>query len=105
MPPLYVRIRAMLRIIALIHLTLVCTLGGTLTATAQDVAITNARMVVGSGSVIDRGAIVVRGGRIVAVAAGAPAGGSGPTIDAKGMTALPGFIDAHRHIMTGNDER
>jgi imidazolonepropionase-like amidohydrolase len=37
----------------------------------------------------------------VSVAAGAPSAPGGPTIDAKGMTALPGFIDAHRHIMGG----
>jgi N-acyl-D-aspartate/D-glutamate deacylase len=72
-------------------------------AAAQDLVITNARIVVGSGATIDRGSIVVRSGRIVSVAPGAPAPGSGQTIDAKGMTALPGFIDAHRHIMGGND--
>ena len=27
------------------------------------------------------------------------------TIDAKGMTAMPGFIDAHRHINTGPNEK
>ncbi len=33
-------------------------------AAAQDVAITNARIVVGTGSVIESGTIVVRGGKI-----------------------------------------
>ena len=41
----------------------------------------------------------------MSVAAGAPTAQGGRTIDAKGMTALPGFIDAHRHVMGGNDER
>ena len=68
---------------------------------AQDVTITNARIVVANGTVIERGSIVVRGGKIVSVASGAPAAASGMTIDAKGMTAMPGFIDAHRHINTG----
>jgi imidazolonepropionase-like amidohydrolase len=72
---------------------------------AQDVTITNARIIRANGSVIDRGSIVVRGGKIVSVAAGAPSGTSGQTIDAKGMTAMPGFIDAHRHINTGPNER
>jgi imidazolonepropionase-like amidohydrolase len=54
--------------------------------------------------VIERGSIVVRGGKIVSVAAGAPSATSGKVIDAKGMTAMPGFIDAHRHINTGPDE-
>ena len=39
---------------------------------AQDVTITNARIVVANGTVIERGSIVVRGGKIVSVAAGAP---------------------------------
>jgi imidazolonepropionase-like amidohydrolase len=72
---------------------------------AQDVTITNARIVVANGTVIDRGSIVVRGGKIVSVAAGAPSASSGMTIDAKGMSAMPGFIDAHRHINTGPNEK
>lgn len=72
---------------------------------AQDVTITNARIVVANGTVIERGSIVVRGGKIASVAAGAPASASGMTIDAKGMTAMPGFIDAHRHINTGPNEK
>jgi imidazolonepropionase-like amidohydrolase len=74
-------------------------------AAAQDLTITNAHIVVGNGSVIQRGSIVVRGGKIVAVAAGAPSAKSGQTIDAKGMSAMPGFIDAHKHIDTGPDEK
>ena len=72
---------------------------------AQDVTITNARIVVANGTVIDRGSIVVRAGKIVSVAAVAPSAASGQTIDAKGMTAMPGFIDAHRHINTGPNEK
>lgn len=72
---------------------------------AQDVTITNARIIVGNGTVIDSGTIVVRDGRIAEVGAGS-AGATGPdTIDASGLTAMPGFIDAHRHINTGPNER
>ena len=39
---------------------------------AQDLTITNARIVVGNGTVIEKGSIVVRGGKIESVAAGAP---------------------------------
>jgi imidazolonepropionase-like amidohydrolase len=39
---------------------------------AQDLTITNAHIVVGNGTAIERGSIVVRGGKIVSVAAGAP---------------------------------
>src|SRR5678815_4843172 len=76
---------------------------------AQDLTITNARIVVANGTVIERGSIVVRAGKIVSAASGAPAavGGTtiGITIDAKGMTAMPGFIDAHRHFNTGPNEK
>ena len=50
-------------------------------------------------------AILVRGGKIATVAAGAPFATAGQIIDAKGMTAMPGFIDAHRHINTGPNEK
>ena len=74
-------------------------------AAAQDLVITNARVIVGNGQVIERGSIVIRGGRIASVAAGAPAAPGGQTIDARGMTAMAGFIDGHRHIMGGNAEQ
>lgn len=74
-------------------------------AAAQDIAITNARIIVGNGTVIDSGTILVRDGRIAEVAAGRIDTGGLEAIDASGMTAMPGFIDAHRHINTGPDER
>src|SRR5579885_3548067 len=72
---------------------------------AQDVTIVNARIIGPNASLIERGSIVVRGGKIASVSAGAPQGFVGRTIDAKGMTAMPGFIDAHRHINTGPNEK
>src|SRR5262245_41618552 len=72
---------------------------------AQDLTITNARIVVGNGNVVERGSIVVRAGKIVSVAVGEPAATSGTTIDAKGMSAMPGFIDAHRHSNTNANEK
>src|SRR5215831_4790914 len=74
-------------------------------AHAQDITITNARIVVANGTVIERGYLVVRGGKIAAVGAGQPAVAAGRMIDAKGMSAMPGFIDAHRHINTGPNEK
>ena len=71
-------------------------------AYGQDLTITNARILDGTGRVIDRGAVVVRAGKIVSVSAAAPAAGTGRTIDAGGKTVMPGLIDAHRHIVTGN---
>jgi len=80
-------------------------LGAAPFAAAQDLTITNARIIGPNATVIDRGSIVVRAGRIVSVAAGRPATTAGKTIDAKGMTAMPGFIDAHRHFNTGPNEK
>jgi imidazolonepropionase-like amidohydrolase len=80
-------------------------------AAAQDVAITNARIIVGSGQVIPSGTIIVKGGKIVSVTAG-PATSLGAsatqglrTIDAKGMSAMPGFIDGHKHVNNYNAEQ
>lgn len=74
-------------------------------AAAQDAAIVNARIIVGDGTVIDSGTIVVREGRIAEVGAGRAGARGLRTIDASGMTAMPGFIDAHRHINTGPNEK
>lgn len=74
-------------------------------AAAQDLTITNARIIVGTGDVIEQGSIVVRGGRIASVGRGAPASPAGRTIDARGMTAMAGFIDGHRHIIRGNADQ
>jgi imidazolonepropionase-like amidohydrolase len=80
------------------------TLAAALPASAQDLVVTNVRIIVGNGQVIEQGSIVVRGGRIAsvgAVAAGAP---GARTVDGRGLTAMPGFIDAHRHVISGNAE-
>jgi imidazolonepropionase-like amidohydrolase len=72
-------------------------------ATAQNLLIVNARIIDGKGGVIERGSVAVRDGRIVSVAPGVPAGLAGAQrIDAQGRTLMPGFIDAHRHIVQGN---
>jgi imidazolonepropionase-like amidohydrolase len=77
-----------------------------LPAAAQDLVISNARILDGTGNVIERGSVVVRDGRIAAVganASGAPA--NAVRIDAGGRTVMPGFIDAHRHIIQGDPAR
>jgi hypothetical protein len=72
---------------------------------AQDVAITNARIIAGNGPVIPSGTIIVRGGKIVSVGAGMGNTQGLRVIDAKGMSAMPGYIDAHKHINTGPNEK
>src|SRR5688572_16384955 len=84
-------------------LALLCLIAGLVAprvAAAQDVAITNARIIVGSGQVIDSGTIIVRGGKIVSVTAGAAPTQGLPAIEARGMSAMPGFIDGHKHVNT-----
>jgi imidazolonepropionase-like amidohydrolase len=79
--------------------------GGVSNVLAQELAISNVRIVVGDGRVLESGTILVRDGRIVEVtAAGAAAVATATTIDGRGLTAMPGFIDAHRHINTGPNE-
>jgi imidazolonepropionase-like amidohydrolase len=72
-------------------------------AAAQNLVISNARVVDGTGRVIERGHVIVRDGKIASVAAGAPARVAGArVIDGRGRTVMPGFIDAHRHPIPNN---
>ena len=89
------------RIITTFILALTATLSLAAAAAAQNLVISNARIIVGPGQTIERGAIVVTNGRITSVGAGqAPAAPAGATvIDGTGMTVIAGFIDDHRHIV------
>ncbi len=80
-------------------------LSGNCGLSAQNLVIRNARIIIGNGTVIDRGSIVIRNGRLASVAAGTPNVSAVETIDAHGMTAMPGFIDGHRHVNTGPNEK
>jgi enamidase len=71
---------------------------------AQDLVINNARVITGTGDVYANGSIVIRGDQIVSVSAVSARQVGSKEIDAHGMTVMPGFIDAHRHIMRGDDE-
>ena len=73
-------------------------------AGAQDLVITNARILSASTD-IARGSIVIEDGRIVSVAAGTVDARGKPTLDAGGRTVLPGYIDAHRHIINGDTDQ
>jgi imidazolonepropionase-like amidohydrolase len=84
---------------------LACLTLGAIALPAQDIAITNVRIIVGNGPVIPSGTIIVRGGKIVSAGAGAASTQGLKVIDGKGMSAMPGYIDAHKHINTGPDEK
>lgn len=89
----------MQRLIAIAILVL-CAAGS---AAAQNLVISNGRIIDGTGRVIDSGHVIVRDGKVVSVAAGAPARVAGArTIDARGRTVMPGLIDAHRHPIPNN---
>ncbi|MEY4641787.1 MAG: hypothetical protein RLZZ227_1781 [Pseudomonadota bacterium] len=89
-----------------IKLMLAClALGVSVSLPAQDLVITNARIITSNGEVIERGSIEVRDGRIVSLTPGTLAAANLAILDANGMTAMPGLIDAHRHINTGPDEK
>jgi imidazolonepropionase-like amidohydrolase len=62
-------------------------------------------VIVGNGTVIRSGTVIVRSGKIVSVSEGAANTQGLKTVDARGMTAMAGYIDAHRHINTGPDEK
>ena len=72
-------------------------------ALAQDVAITNVRIIVGNGTVIPSGTIVVRGGKIASVSPGGTSTQGLQVIDGKGMSAMAGFIDGHKHVNNGEN--
>jgi imidazolonepropionase-like amidohydrolase len=74
-------------------------------AAAQNVAITNVRAIVGTGPVIESATIIVRDGKIASVASGAANTQGLRVIDGTGMSAMPGFIDSHKHVNPGPNEK
>lgn len=64
-------------------------------AALPDLVIANAEIIDGTGAPARRGAVVVNSGRIERVVDQAPP--AKRTIDAKGRTLAPGFIDMHSH--------
>ncbi|MEY4096250.1 MAG: hypothetical protein RLZZ53_3449 [Acidobacteriota bacterium] len=65
------------------------------TAPSYDLLITNAQIVDGSGGAPTKGSIAIAAGKIAAV--GEVTGTATRTIDARGRTVAPGFIDMHSH--------
>jgi 5-methylthioadenosine/S-adenosylhomocysteine deaminase len=49
---------------------------------------------------LEKGDVLVKDGKIEAVAASIPAQGA-EVVDARGMIVMPGFIDTHRHMWQG----
>ena len=66
--------------------------------------ITNGRIVDGNGGVIENGTVVIREGRIVSIGADPQSIEGVQVIDAGGKTVMPGFVEGHRHVITGNPD-
>src|SRR5688572_7945490 len=83
------------RVTALVALTAVLgTPAAAQTRGPDAYAITNARIVPGSGATIPRGTVVIRNGLISAVGPSAPVPADARIIDGTGLTVYPGLIDA-----------
>ena len=84
-----------------------------LPAAAQDVAITNAKLVIGDGSApIEGGTVVVRGGKVVAAGAGVAVPAGVERVDAGGRWVTPGIVAAFSRVglvevdaVTGTNDR
>ena len=60
----------------------------------ETIAIENARIVTGTGTVIEKGTVVIAGGKIAAVGAAADVPAGARRVDATGLTVYPGMIDS-----------
>jgi N-acyl-D-aspartate/D-glutamate deacylase len=89
--------RRQVPLIACIALAVAAALGGSrgLAQGPYDLLITNAQIVDGTGAAPRPGSVAISAGRIAAV--GNVQGAATRTIDAKGRTLAPGFIDMHSH--------
>ncbi|WP_374525093.1 amidohydrolase family protein [Sphingopyxis sp.] len=70
-----------------------------LPAAAQDIAITNAKLVIGDGSApIEGGTVVVRGGKVVAAGRGIAVPTGVDSVDAQGRYVTPGIVAAFSRV-------
>lgn len=67
------------------------------------IAIHRARLIDGTGALLESATLVIRGGRIAAVGASqeVPIPRGAARIDGRGLTVLPGLIDCHVHLCLG----
>ena len=70
-----------------------------LPAAAQDIAIINAKLVIGDGSApVEGGTVVVRGGKVVAAGAGVAVPAGIERVDAQGKYVTPGIVAAFSRV-------
>ena len=66
--------------------------------TPEKVLIRRARILVGDGSVIERGHLLLEGGKIASVGSGDGDASGARVIDAQGKVLTPGLVDTHSHL-------
>ncbi len=69
-----------------------------------DLMITNARIITGTGEVIENGSVLIKDNRILSVEKKVGSVEGSTVIDANGKTVLSGLIDAHVHLLPGDDQ-
>ncbi len=69
------------------------------TEVPADLVVSNVRILNVDGTTIDGGSIVVRDGLLEAVGSGDSTPPALQLVDGDGLTALPGLIDTHRHLL------
>jgi imidazolonepropionase-like amidohydrolase len=65
---------------------------------AQTRAFVGARVIDGTGNVIERATLVVRDGKVVQVGSGVAVPAGAERVDVSGLTIIPGLINAHGHL-------
>ncbi|HEX9964874.1 MAG TPA: amidohydrolase family protein [Allosphingosinicella sp.] len=77
---------------------LIIALAAAAPAQARDILIRGGRIFDGTGAPASVGNVLVRGDRIVAVGPAVRAPRGGRTVDARGLTLIPGLHDLHTHL-------
>src|SRR5688572_33481329 len=67
-------------------------------AQTPTLVVENGRVIVGNGRVLERASVVISGDRIVRITDSPVSAAGVRRLDARGMTVLPGLIDAHVHL-------
>src|SRR5437868_5206613 len=78
--------------------------GFTNPARADVTAFENARLILGNGSVVENGTLVVDGDKIVQAGQGAAVPAGALRVNLAGKTVMPAIIDTHVHL-SGNREK
>src|SRR5262245_61498020 len=91
--------RTLLLVCLLAPLAAALTLVGVSSPTTGAVAFKNATLLTAAGPRIDKGVLVIKGGKIVAVGGPDTRIPKGATvIDASGQFIIPGLVDSHSHV-------